>query len=134
MFQALAKILQATTQTMNVAVVFYSMQYAVNDWTRLGVFTGSQIYKYGQSNIPKGKRFATIPATKDAGLWKVWPIAFVAADLEFFDRAIIRCPSSACLDCKRASQLAEVHIRFRFDKSATNFTIRKYCRPPNAPF
>ena len=47
---------------------------------------------------------------------------------------MIRCQSSACLDRKQASQIAEVHIRFRFDKSATNFTIRKYRQLPNASF
>ena len=68
MFQSLAKLLQATTQTTNVTVVFCSMQYAVYDWTHIGVFTGSRISEYDQSKIPKGKRFATILATKDASL------------------------------------------------------------------
>ena len=70
---------------MNATVVFCFMQYAVYDWIRLGFFTGSRISKYGQYKIPKGKRFAIIPGTNDAGLWKGRPIAFIVTDIEFFD-------------------------------------------------
>ena len=134
MFTAIGDLLRLKMKTMSEAIVFCSIVYAVYDWTRLGVFTGSRISEYGQSKIPKGQRFATIPNNKEAGDWKGWPLAFVDSDFEFFDVAMIRLPNSTCLDSKQASRLTEVHIRFRFDKSATNFTIRKYRRIIGAPF
>jgi hypothetical protein len=39
------------------------------------------------------------------------------------------CTSDAALE-----HIWELHVRFRFDKSKNNFTIRKYKRLPDAPF
>ena len=97
---------------------------AVFDWLRLGLFPGSHLSEYGQSHLEHGERFATIPLVKEAGDWAGMPLAFVAADFTFYDR-------NQCLlsfEDALAGLAVEVHIRFRYDKSKENFTIRKFRR------
>lgn len=134
MYGALKKTLHQKAKVMEAIKVFCSKEYAVYDWTRLGVFTGSRIGEYGQSKVPKGQRWATIPQTADAGVWAGMPLAFIALDFTFYDENMIQLPHSYAHCPKRSSRIHEVHIRFRFDKSVTNFSIRKYRRQPSAPF
>jgi hypothetical protein len=47
---------------------FLSQEYDCYDWTRLGMFTGSRISKYGQSKIPWDAQYATVLSIEDAGM------------------------------------------------------------------
>lgn len=102
---------------------------AIFDWTRLGVFTGARLGEYGQSKPRKGELFATVPNSPDAGIWANTPLAFMRSDFTFFDagRCIVQ-PD----DLSKLSRISvEVHIRFRFDKSKQNFSVRKFRRTHN---
>ena len=136
MFRALQNLLhqKTTSHPSSNIIIFVSIQYVVYDWTRLGLFTGSRISEYGQAKVPKGKQFATIPKTKNAHKWAGWPIAFIISDFTFYDKNMIQMEHKACLSTKTSESIQEVHIRFRYDKSTTNFSIRKYRRIPTAPF
>jgi hypothetical protein len=48
---------------------FLSLPYVVYDWLRLGVFTGSRLSEYAQSNLGARQRFQVIPLNSDAGCW-----------------------------------------------------------------
>ena len=99
---------------------------AIYDWTRLGVFTGSRLGEYGQSKPRTGELFATVPQNPDAGEWAGTPLAFIREDFTYYDAGRHLLPRS---DLQQLRQHAEeVHVRFRYDKSTTNFAIRKYRR------
>ncbi|MGH7974386.1 MAG: hypothetical protein ACREBR_02575 [bacterium] len=100
------------------------VQAAVFDWARLGVFTGSRLSEYAQSKTAKGKLYATIPDSAAAGRWRGQPIAFIYDDFMFYSEGRI---SVSYLEALR-SGAEELHIRFRFDKSKENFTVRKFRR------
>jgi hypothetical protein len=101
---------------------------AIFDWTRLGVFTGSRLGEYGQSKPRPGELFATVPNSPDASIWANTPLAFIQDDFTFYDEL------RHLLDCSDLESLSrraiEVHVRFRFDKSSLNFSIRKFRRTP----
>lgn len=108
------------------ATVLLTRKAAVLDWTGLGLHTGSRIGEYGQSKPTKKEPFARVPNTTDAGEWAGTPLAFIRADFTFFDKLLIR---HSYTDCLKNQNLAQyVHIRFRYDKSKENFTIRKFKR------
>jgi hypothetical protein len=106
--------------------LFLSLPYAVYDWLRLGVFTGSRLSEYAQSNLVAKQRFQVIPHNKDAGCWAGQPLAFIRADFEFFDQSHHLVPLSTLFAAHRKDLVRTVHIRFRFDKSAENSSIRKF--------
>jgi hypothetical protein len=120
----------------SIGITFLTSEYAVYDWSRLGFFTGSRIAEYGQSSSgkPAGAPFATIPNSQAAGVWAGQPIAFIAEDFTFYSQAEIKMDQKYCLLNTALDHIWSLHIRFRFDKSSTNFTIRKYNRIPHAPF
>jgi hypothetical protein len=97
---------------------------AVHNWTSLGVFTGSRVGEYAQSKPTKGVPFARIPLNEDAGEWAGQPLAFIRSDFSFFDKTgrQLSTTNIAIL----ATSATEVHIRFRYDKSPTNFSVRKF--------
>jgi hypothetical protein len=99
---------------------------AIYDWTWLGVFTGSRLGEYGQSKPRSGELFAMVPLTPDAGKWAGMPLAFIREDFTYYDiqRHLL---SRSNLQSLR-SFAEEVHVRFCYDKSTTNFAIRKYHR------
>ena len=130
---SLCDILQSLLKTVDATNLFLSIRYAVYDWIRLGLFTGSRISEYGQSKLAKGQRFAVIPNSKDAGIWAGQPLAFIAEDFTFYDGENVRVDQIICLT-DAADIIQEFHIRFRFDKSKTNFSIRRFRRlPPGSP-
>ena len=99
---------------------------SVYDWGRLGCFTGSRLGEYGQSKPRPGEPFATVPSCADAGEWAGTPLAFIRDDFTFYDGQRRHLD---IVDLSRLRQLAEeLHVRFRFDKSVLNFTIRKFRR------
>jgi hypothetical protein len=100
--------------------------YAVWDWLRLGIFTGSRLSEYAQSRLKKTQRFQIIPVNGETGIWGGHPLAFIQADFQFFDGAACSIPLSAVYSRHKSGTVRSVHIRFRYDKSADNFSIRKY--------
>jgi hypothetical protein len=116
----LRKLMKTTPTT------FFTLEYVVWDWLRLGTFTGSRVSEYAQSKLKKTQRFQTIPASKDAGLWAGYPLAFIPEDFTFYDVQQCQVAREKLFSQHKQKLLAVVHIRFRFDKSATNFTIRKF--------
>jgi hypothetical protein len=113
---------------------FLSVTYLVYNIQRLALFTGSRLAEYGQSKKQKGSRYATIPNTPSAGPWANMPLAFIPADFVFLDAGMITLSTKSCLDSKGALTIFELHLRFRFDKSKENFSIRKYRRQPGVSF
>jgi hypothetical protein len=105
--------------------ILFDLNAAIFDWTRLGTFTGSRVSEYAQTSARKGT-FSRVPDSLDAGDWKNTPIAFMFSDFTFLTKAGRVVPHN------RLQQLGhtvhELHIRFRFDKSPRNFTIRKFRR------
>ena len=100
------------------------------DFSRLGLFTGSRLAEYGQGVLPRGSPsdgWLPLPSNRDVPIiWRGKPSAFVASDFEFYD-------SRQCLlQHAEALTLSEMvtfmHVRFRYDKSNINFTVRKYKR------
>lgn len=114
-------------QEKHGASFFLSKEFAVLDWTRLGVLTGSRISEYGQSGkLRKGEPFSIVPRSEEAGQWAGQPIAFIRADFTYFDADQIRRLYDICLTHQTLASY--FHCRFRFDKSVNNFTIRKFKR------
>lgn len=101
------------------------LRAAVFDWVRLGVFTGSRVSEYAQTKSKRGT-YLTVPQTSAAGKWAGSPIAFLPCDFTLLD-AKLRLLSFADL-VKTPSRASHLHVRFRFDKSPQNFTIRKFRR------
>jgi hypothetical protein len=124
MFQALATLMDRLAR--QDGTIFLSVDFAVLDWTRLGVHTGSRLAEYGQSKPDKRRPFATVPNSREAGEWAGTPIAFIRADFIFYDAQMVCREFCTCLERPDLAQF--VHIRFRFDKSVNNFTIRKFQR------
>ena len=105
---------------------FLSLHHVVWDWLRLGVFTGSRVAEYAQTALKKHQRYQTIPTSTDAGPWAGQPIAFLREDFQFYTRDNCCVPHKLVLHAHKMGTIAMVHIRFRFDKSKNNFTIRKF--------
>jgi len=98
---------------------------AVFDWSCLGIFTGSRSGEYAQT-VAKHNKFACVPNSWAAlPQWHNTPIAFLAADFSFYDKHLRLVHISLLLDLSTLDPL-NVHARFRFDKSSTNFTIHKH--------
>jgi hypothetical protein len=136
MIDALRQWLHNHSRSHGIQVTFLTSEYAVYDWTRLGCFTGSRISEYGQSSsgTTAKSRYARIPDTADAGIWAKQSIAFISADFIFYSKDYILVDNSFCHVTNALERIWFLHVRFRFDKSSTNFSIRKYCRLPNAAF
>jgi hypothetical protein len=100
-----------------------STEAAVFDWLRLGCFTGSRVGEYAQSHA-KLHHFARVPHNADAGKWAGTPIAFCQDDFTFYTKDMNSVQPH--LLQHKESTIHFVHIRFRYDKSKNNFTIRKF--------
>jgi hypothetical protein len=95
---------------------------AIFDWTGLGLHTGSRLGEYGQSKRQKNSPFARVPQGPCAGQ----ALAFIREDFSYFDSSGRLLSQSALLvDPEPASSL---HVTFRYDKSSTNHSVRKYTR------
>jgi len=123
MFQALYTHVQTLLATDCSA--WLDRDSAVFDWSCLGIFTGSRSGEYAQTVAKRG-HFACVPNSWAApSEWKNTPLAFVADDFTFYD-VHMRLMKQSLLLAPKAHTPAFIHVRFRFDKSSTNFTIRKY--------
>jgi hypothetical protein len=52
MFQVLAQFLRSSTS--DATAVFFTVESAVYDWTRLGLFTSSHVSEYAQTRLKAG--------------------------------------------------------------------------------
>jgi hypothetical protein len=118
------------------------MEYAVYDWERIVIYTGSRITEYGQtsnatsqrstSKLNDSKRYYRVPMSHAAGRWAGMPIAFIASDFTFWDEATCQLDSATCLQADAAQLISEVHVRFCFDKSKKQF-FRPQISTPKTP-
>jgi hypothetical protein len=100
------------------------------DCVCLGIFTGSRLGEYGQSNVKKedgSDGYDPIPdSTHVPKEWRGAPLAFVRGDFVFLDSG------NHCIDDYTAVQfphaIVKVRICFRYDKSPNNFVYRTYNR------
>lgn len=104
--------------------VLLSLCWAALDWTALGLHTGSCLAEYGQSKTQPGELFTRVPNSPDTGRWAGMPLAFICDDFTFYDVSLKCHPYQECL--RESSLPTHVCIRFCFDKSKNNFTIRKF--------
>ena len=96
---------------------------AVLDWARLSAFTGSRVGEYAQS-VGSSSQASRVPDLPFAGEWAGTPIAFVAEDFTFYTKDSLRLSTIQLLSHPKSA--AQLHIRFRYDKSPRNFVIRKF--------
>ena len=123
MFRALQKFILSALDTD--CSLWLDRDNAVFDWSCLGIFTGSRSGEYAQTVAKRGQ-FACVPASWAApSEWQNTPLAFIQADFTFFDIHMRLVNISLLIDASTPDP-AFIHVRFRFDKSSTNFTIRKY--------
>lgn len=123
MFETLQARVAKQLRSTNAALLHRDA--AVLDWARLSIFTGSRSGEYAQT-VGTTTKPSRVPDAPAAGVWAKTPIAFIASDFAFYaadgrrlrKRDLLRNPQEA----------VEVHVRFRFDKSGRNFTIRKFRR------
>jgi hypothetical protein len=138
MIDSLRDYLHDQTRQCPIQKVFLTAVYAAYDWLRLGAFTGSRISEHAQTSTTKnprtGKRYACVPDSPAAGPWANQPIAFIQTDFVFYSKASTLVDSKFCLLNTALDHIWELHLCFRFDKSATNFTVRKYTRLPGMSF
>ena len=104
-------------------------QAAVHNFTCLGLFTGSRVGEYGQTGAKRGT-FHRIPNNPDAGTWAGLPIAFIRDDFTFWDKHGREVQKTHLKQV--SATVTDVYIRFRYDKSVNNFTIRKFRRTDHA--
>jgi hypothetical protein len=137
MTDSLRNWLHIQSHSSSISVTFLIEEHAVCDWVRLGVFTGSRVSQHGQtashrSTLPGS--YARTPVSRDAGVWSGQALAFIKDDFTFCSSSFHLLDHKFCLLNATLNHVFEVHIRFRFDKSKDDFTIRKFRRIPNAPF
>jgi len=99
--------------------------FAVFDWVRLGLFTGSRGNEYCQT-MARRHEVTRVPLDAVAGEHAGEPIAFIMTDFRFLtvDDTILSPESSI----RQPNQVVELQIRFRFDKSPINGRWRKFRR------
>jgi hypothetical protein len=100
------------------------------DFVILGIFTGSRLAEFGQSNVPPGSKadgWNVIPDNSDVPReWRGLPIAFMVSDFQFFseDRILLAHEDV----CEKPLRAVYVSVRFRYDKSKFNFIYRQFKR------
>jgi hypothetical protein len=124
MFQWLHDVLLSDS---NPNEVFFGRQFCVYDWMRLGLFTGFRISEYGQSRLNAGQRFQTIPDSSDVPpIYRKTPLAFVRGDFLFFDAASHLIDHASLVQRHALDEVHTLEITWRYDKSAHNFTKRRF--------
>jgi hypothetical protein len=145
MIEAIKLMAHELISPTSLMAAFLSVEYTVYDWERVVVYTGSRIAEYGQSSsatastssgfkLASGKRYAKVPLSQAAGEWAGYPIAFIAADFTFWNSSMCQLENSICLSDQASDVIFEIHIRFRFDKSKHNFSVRKFRRQKSIKF
>jgi hypothetical protein len=83
------------------------------------------VSEYGQTKSARGT-FSKVPKSKAAGIWAGSPIAFMRCDFTLLYKSLTILSFEQML--KNPERAIHLHIRFRFDKSPKNFTVRKFRR------
>jgi hypothetical protein len=109
MFRSLAEYLRSSP---DVLATFLRREYAVYDWTRLGIFTGSRVAEYAQTRLKKGIRYNVIPTSDDAGIWAGQALAFLRDDFIFYDTNHTLIEHSQLHRQHLQGHVQSVHIRF----------------------
>ena len=107
---------------------FLLAEACVLDAVVLGLFTGSRVSEYAQTDLLKGQLFHAVPATPAAGCWAGTPLAFMVADFQFFTQAHTLVSIDSSSPTAVPLNVTVVRIRFRYDKSPRNFTERSFRR------
>jgi hypothetical protein len=111
----------------NPTVVFFGRQFCVYDWMRLGLFTGFRISEYGQSRLNAGQRYQVIPDSSDVPpIYRKTPLAFVRGDFLFFDASSHTIDHASLSQRHALNEVRSLEITWRYDKSAHNFTKRRF--------
>ena len=106
---------------------FVAAEWAVYDWMRLGAFTGFRPSEFAQSKVAKGEQFLTLPVSDDVPEdQRGAPVAFVLADFTFYTSDMHIVPHPRLGQLYHQGRVKFVQLRWRFDKSANNFVLRKY--------
>ena len=121
------EVLQQLVSDHGKGTTFLLREHVTYDWQRLGLFTGFRIGEYGQARLKKGQRYRTIPnethvPRKQRGL----PLAFLISDFKFYDRQHREIHHSEIWDRYLKGDVRLVEITWRYDKSPTNFSVRRY--------
>jgi hypothetical protein len=109
-----------------------SRDVVLYDFCTLLKFTGSRLAEFGQSGLPPGSPsdgWNHIPDSRDVPVeWRGRPMAFIASDFSFFDKRSLILSHAESL--AHPDWVRQVHVRFCYDKSNFNFSIRKFrCVP-----
>ena len=104
-------------------LTFIGVEWAVYNWTRLGVFMESQIAEYAQE---KSSQYAIVPQSKDAGIGASTPITFIAEDFTFFTSSLKIILHTDLYEAYKAKEVHSMELRFKFDKSQRNFSFQRY--------
>jgi hypothetical protein len=72
-----------------------------------------------------GQHFQVFPTNEDTGIWGGQPLAFLWGDFTFDDSLDYIIPHLTLYKRHQQKQIATVHIRFPYDKSAENFQPRR---------
>jgi hypothetical protein len=111
----------------NPTGAFLDRQFCVYDWMRLGLFTGFRISEYGQSRLMAGQRYQVIPDSSDVPHnYRQTPLAFVRSDFLFFDQASHIIDHAMLAERHAINEVQSLEITWRYDKSANNFTKRRF--------
>ena len=103
-----------------------SLSAVVWDTAILGVFTGSRVSEYAQSQRPKGVVFHTVPVNAASDTDGGKPIVFMLSDFKFYSTARLKVHHS------NAHIVAYVNILFRFTKGIR--TSRMLASIPHSSF
>lgn len=123
-FQALASMLAKFGTSLDI---FLGDLYAVYDWIRLGAFAGFRVSEYAQGKVAKGKMYLRLPDSDDIPFdQRGKPVAFVAADFTFYTADLTLIPHDRLMSYRRRGLVRYLQLRWRFDKSANNFVLRRY--------
>ena len=124
MFVALVAAFQAHSDPIRC---FLGKDYAVYDWARLGIFTGFRVTEYAQSKLPKGQKFLLVPTNSFVPAeYHGTPLAFTLPDFRFYDKNHHLVPHALVQKRHLQHDILELEIRWRYDKSAHNFVIRRF--------
>jgi hypothetical protein len=93
MFRALERFIKSKPDGLEA---FLTVEYAVYDWTWLGLFTCSRVAEYAQTRLKSSDRFNSIPTTLDAGPWAGQALAFLWANFVFYTAQHELIPLSCC--------------------------------------
>jgi hypothetical protein len=125
-FQALNDLL--CQAVIDDGSVFLQERYAIFDWARLGIFDGLRLAEYGQSKPTPCALFATVPRTIHPTEWARSPLAFICNDFTFYNDKFVQLSRAEAIHQLPRRVAHYIFIHFWYDKSPTNFSIRKFRR------